>query len=41
METLLLLSHDLNYIDDITKLMSLCESAGRLHNRLRQNLQGV
>ncbi|WP_432813727.1 four helix bundle protein, partial [Pantanalinema sp. GBBB05] len=39
LETLLLLAHDLNYIDDITKLMSLCESAGRLLNRLRQSLQ--
>ncbi len=41
LETLLLLAHNLNYIDDITKLMSLCESTGRLLNRFRQSLQGV
>jgi four helix bundle protein len=41
LETLLLLAHDLNYINDIAKLMSLCESAGRLLNRLRQSLQRV
>jgi four helix bundle protein len=39
LETLLLLAHDLNYVDDITKLMSMCESTGRLLNRLRQSLQ--
>ncbi|MBD2465551.1 four helix bundle protein [Oscillatoria sp. FACHB-1407] len=41
LETLLLLAHDLNYLNDITKLMSLCESAGRLLTRLRQSLQRV
>jgi four helix bundle protein len=41
LETLLLLAHDLNYINDIAKLMSLCESAGRLLTRLRQSLQRV
>ena len=41
LETLLLLTHDLNYLNDITKLMSLCESAGRLLTRLRQILQRV
>jgi four helix bundle protein len=41
LETLLLLAHDLNYLNDIAKLMSLCESAGRLLNRLRQSLQRV
>jgi four helix bundle protein len=39
LETLLLLAHSLNYINDITELMNLCESAGRLLNRLRQSLQ--
>jgi four helix bundle protein len=39
LETLLLLTNSLNYIDDITELMSLCESTGRLLNRLRQSLQ--
>jgi four helix bundle protein len=39
LETLLFLANSLNYIDDITGLMSLCESAGRLLNRLRQSLQ--
>ncbi|MBI4780781.1 MAG: four helix bundle protein [Oscillatoriophycideae cyanobacterium NC_groundwater_1537_Pr4_S-0.65um_50_18] len=39
LETLLLLANSLNYIDDITELMSLCESAGRLLYRLRQSLQ--
>jgi len=41
LETLILLAHDLNYLNDITKLMSLCESAGRLLTRLRQSLQRV
>jgi four helix bundle protein len=41
LETLLLLAHDLNYINDIARLMSLCESAGRLLTRLRQSLQRV
>ncbi len=41
LETLLLLAHDLNYLNDITKLMSLCESVGRLLTRLRQSLQRV
>jgi four helix bundle protein len=41
LETLLLLAHDLNYIDNITKLMNLCESSGRLLKRLRQSLQRV
>jgi four helix bundle protein len=39
LETLLLLASSLNYIDDITKLVSLCESTGHLLNRLRQSLQ--
>jgi len=39
LETLLLLANNLNYIDDITELMSLYESTGRLLNRLRQSLQ--
>jgi four helix bundle protein len=39
LETLLLLANSLNYIDDITELMSLCESTGRLLNRLLQSLQ--
>lgn len=39
LETLLLLADSLNYIDDITELMNLCESAGRLLTRLRQSFQ--
>ena len=39
LETLLLLANSLNYIDDMTELMNLCESAGRLLTRLRQSLQ--
>jgi four helix bundle protein len=39
LETLLLLANDLNYIDDISELMNLCDSTGRLLNRLRQSLQ--
>jgi four helix bundle protein len=38
LETLLLLANDLNYMNDITELMNLCESTGRLLNRLRQSL---
>ncbi|MBW4470629.1 MAG: four helix bundle protein [Stenomitos rutilans HA7619-LM2] len=41
LETLLLLANGLTYIGNITELMRLCESAGRLLNRLRQNLQGL
>ncbi|MEH1868936.1 MAG: four helix bundle protein [Nostoc sp.] len=39
-EILLLLANNLNYINDIAELMSMCESAGRLLNRLRQSLKG-
>lgn len=39
LETLILLAKSLNYVDDITELMNLCESAGRLLNRLLQSLQ--
>lgn len=39
LETLLLLANHLNYMNDITELMNLCESTGRLLYRLRQSLQ--
>jgi four helix bundle protein len=39
LETLLLFANSLNYINNISELMSLCESTGRLLNRLCQSLQ--